>query len=126
MPRVCYNPCIMFVFACRKCRYTDLYEEHEVAYCKRCGGLMVSLGVSSAEWNELDTEQIYELIYDKVGNGSDASKEEELNDGSDEPAVRRAEDISGFVSEPRSQTGRYGAGKRNSTRIHIQRVPGKP
>ena len=62
---------------------------------------MVSLGVSSAEWNELDTEQIYELIYEKVGDGSDASKEEELNDGSDEPAVRRAEDISGFVSEPR-------------------------
>lgn len=79
----------MFVFACKKCRYTDLYEEDETAYCPRCGGSMVSLGVSSADWNRLDTEEIYELIFEKVGNGEDTSGQRERADAPEEQETVR-------------------------------------
>ena len=80
----------MFVFACKKCRYTDLFEEDEIAYCPRCGGSMISLGVSSADWNRLDTEEIYELIYEKVGNGEET------------PEQKEQVDAPGYESAPRS------------------------
>ena len=55
----------MIVFVCEKCKYTDLFEDGRTASCPRCNGNMVSLGITSAQWNRLGAEEIYELIHGK-------------------------------------------------------------
>ena len=57
----------MNVYACEKCKYTDLLENDQSSVCPRCGGRMVSLGVNSAEWNRLGIDEIFDLINEKVG-----------------------------------------------------------
>ncbi len=57
----------MIVYACEKCKYTDLIEDGESRICPRCGGNMISLGVDSAKWNTLGIEQIYDLVNEKTG-----------------------------------------------------------
>lgn len=48
----------MIVFACRKCKYTDLSDSLSDYACPRCGGPMTSLGIDSAAWNLLSPEEM--------------------------------------------------------------------
>ena len=51
----------MHVGCCENCRYIDLVENLPNG-CPRCGGSMVSLGVESSRWNEMNAEGKKSLI----------------------------------------------------------------
>ncbi len=58
---------------------------------------MASLGVSSAEWNGLETEEIYELIYEKIGDGEEPGDAGEIV--TQEPQQERSE----LTSQPENR-----------------------
>ncbi|MBE5848779.1 MAG: hypothetical protein E7298_01250 [Lachnospiraceae bacterium] len=71
----------MIVFACKKCKYTDLSDKDSDYICPRCGGLMTSLGVDSAAWNRMSQEEmktrvdaVYDLPLTETVNTGDGSK----------------------------------------------------
>ncbi len=47
----------MDIFACEKCKYTDLLEESSEKLCPRCGSRMISLDIASSDWNGMDETQ---------------------------------------------------------------------
>ena len=51
----------MLIGCCGNCRYTDLLRDI-LDTCPRCGARMVSLGVDSIDWNDLDAEGRQEII----------------------------------------------------------------
>ena len=51
----------MHVGCCEYCRYIDLVENLPNG-CPRCGGSMISLGVESSRWNEMNAEGKKSLI----------------------------------------------------------------
>ncbi len=44
----------MFIGCCKNCKYLDLVNENTENECPRCSGIMMSLGVTSEEWNRLN------------------------------------------------------------------------
>lgn len=52
----------MIVFACKKCKYTDLSDNASDYTCPRCGGSMTSLGVDSAAWNRMSQEEMQSRV----------------------------------------------------------------
>lgn len=54
----------MIVFACKKCKYTDLSDNASDYTCPRCGGSMTSLGVDSAAWNRMSQEEMRTRVED--------------------------------------------------------------
>ena len=54
----------MVVFCCPKCKMVDIGEENEQKNCMRCGIPMLSLGLTSGEWNRLNNEQMKSSIED--------------------------------------------------------------
>lgn len=71
----------MIVFCCPKCKITDIGEENEIKNCIRCGIKMVSLGISSAEWNNLTSDQMKEAVESCVKSQSaqEDTKQEEVH-----------------------------------------------
>ena len=56
----------MFIYSCIDCKYVDIMEINGEKKCPRCGGLFISLGISTSEWNKLDIEQSRKLIDEKI------------------------------------------------------------
>ncbi|MBO4267405.1 MAG: hypothetical protein J5910_09500 [Lachnospiraceae bacterium] len=56
----------MLVYVCPKCKYTDVLDE-QGGDCRRCGTGYVSLGLSTLEYNDLDSDQVEKLINEKTG-----------------------------------------------------------
>ena len=54
----------MVIGACENCRYTDLIAG-DLDTCPRCGSVIVSLGVDSAQWNKMSYPDRNELIESK-------------------------------------------------------------
>ena len=51
----------MLIGCCGNCKYTDLLQDI-LDTCPRCGARMVSLGIESFDWNDLDTEGRQSII----------------------------------------------------------------
>ena len=75
----------MIVFCCPKCKMTDIGEENEIKNCMRCGIQMLSLGISSVEWNDLTSDQMKEAVETCVRSQStqEDTKEEEKHESDD-------------------------------------------
>lgn len=101
----------MVIFACEKCKYTDLLEESSEKSCPRCGSRMISLGIASSDWNMMDEGQkesrINEIVkalepdvplYDEndFSNAEPDAKDscEECSDITDKPTINTTKDHS--------------------------------
>ena len=56
----------MLVFCCPNCKYVDVGEEYDDVKCAKCGASMLSLGLSTLEWNQLDNDQMKKTINDRI------------------------------------------------------------
>ena len=65
----------MIIYFCNKCKRLDIGETDEDKICMGCKSPMLSLGITSTEWNKLDENQMKRLIEDKVGVLEQAVKE---------------------------------------------------
>lgn len=77
----------MIIYCCPKCKITDLGEENEVKRCMKCKTPMISLGLSTTEWNSMDHSQINEAINRCVSENSAATTGEQKSVVLEEPAT---------------------------------------
>ncbi|MCR5302121.1 MAG: hypothetical protein K6E49_06735 [Lachnospiraceae bacterium] len=61
----------MHIGCCKNCRYLDLME-YESDECPRCGDTMVSLGITTLEWNRMTTEERNNVVSDRFPRGEDS------------------------------------------------------
>ena len=52
----------MIVYCCPKCKIVDIGNENEEKQCLMCSGPMLSLGISSSDWNNYDNNQMKAAI----------------------------------------------------------------
>lgn len=79
----------MVVFFCPKCKMLDMGNENEEKRCMSCNTLMLSLGISSLEWNSLDESRMKEIINEKLSalEQNSVLKQPSWDDGSDTSVV---------------------------------------
>lgn len=56
----------MIVFCCPKCKMVDIGNEGDEKLCMKCDVPMLSLGISSSEWNSYDNDRMKMAITDKI------------------------------------------------------------
>lgn len=82
----------MLVFVCPKCKYTDVLEE-QGGNCRRCGTGYISLGVSTLEYNDLDSDQVEQLIKEKTGSRPVTTVVEEIEEDEEVERIEEVDEI---------------------------------
>lgn len=105
----------MVIFACEKCKYTDLLEESSEKSCPRCGRRMISLGIASSDWNMMDEGQKESRINEIVkALEPDVPLYDENDFSNAEPdAEDSSEESSDIIDKPKiNTTTDYSVGKK--------------
>ncbi len=92
----------MIVYCCPKCKMVDIGDDQEEKSCMRCSIPMLSLGISSAVWNNLDNAQMKEAINNCI-SGHEQHNTIKQPEWGEDVAANRDENQANSYAEAHSQ-----------------------